>query len=188
MGWLARRLAVTRGLAFVLAAVLVGSAGDAVLAQSRAAPRAALRLSAAAANWAIAGTWVYRSYLDRPDVMVGNDAQTALSLLFGEGTMTLRTTPGRVSGTFDMGGGYVLDLSGTVTTVNGRTFVHMKGPGRAGTPTAGWEYDYDGVLTERWPTGVNQIPAIVGTVLRAKPHGACCPAGVTASFISVKKP
>lgn len=188
MGWIARRAVLARGLALGFAAATLVASGSDALAQSRSVPRPLARPFSIRTAWSIAGTWVYRSYLNRPDVMVGSDPQTALSLLFGEGVMTLQTpSAGQVTGTFDMGGGYVLDLSGTVTTVNGRLWVHLKGPGRAGTPTAGWEYDYDGAVTERWPQGVNQIPAITGTVLRAKPHGACCPAGFTASFIAVKK-
>lgn len=184
----ARAVRGTAALAFAAALLSTAAPG---LAQSRVqdarAATASYKLSRSA-SWAIAGTWVYRSYLNRPDVMVGSDPQKALALIFGEGVMTLQTpSPGHVTGTFDMGGGYVLDLKGTVTTSGGRTSVHMNGPGRAGTPTAGWEYDYDGTVTEKWPTGVGQIPAITGTVLRAKPHGACCPAGVTASFILVKK-
>ena len=143
-------------------------------------------------TWPLAGKWLYRSYVNRPDVVINDDAQSAakaLSLLFGEGVMTL-TTPsaGKIAGTFDMGGGYVLDLTGTVqTSATGRTAMHIIGLGRPTTPTAGWEYDYDAVVVERWPKGVNQIPAIVGSVFRAKPHGTA-PAGVVASFIAVKQP
>jgi hypothetical protein len=36
----------------------------------------------------IRGTWLYRSYLNKPDVTVGDNPTTALSLLFGEGIMT----------------------------------------------------------------------------------------------------
>jgi hypothetical protein len=145
------------------------------------------------ATWPLAGKWLYRSYHNRPDVVINDDkdsAAKALSLLFGEGVMTL-TTPsaGKIVGTFDMGDGYVLDLTGTVTTsATGRTAIHLVGPGRPNTPTAGWEYDYDAVVVERWPKGVNQIPAIVGSVFRAKPHGPASPAGVVGSFIAVKQP
>jgi hypothetical protein len=65
--------------------------------------------------------------------------------------------------------------------------VEIVGAGRNGTGTAGWEYDYRGQLAYQWPNGVNQVPALVGTVIRAKPHGAS-PAGYVASFIAVKQP
>ena len=189
MGCVIDAAAVTRrGIALAFAAAIV-ALGPGATAQSRVphVPAAAMRAVLLPRPWTLAGTWVYRSYLNRPDVIVGNDPAKALALLFGEGIMTLQTpSAGHVTGTFDMGGGYVLDLSGTVTTTASRTFVHMKGPGRAGTPTAGWEYDYDGVLAERWPGGVGQIPAIVGSVFRAKPHGTS-KAGLVASFIAVKQ-
>ena len=140
-------------------------------------------------GWSIPGKWTYRSWVDSPNVMINGDPNTALSLLFGEGVMTLSSpAAGKVAGTFDMGGGYVLDLTGTTTAGGtGQTFIHMAGLGRAGTPTAGWEYDYDGITTERWPKGVAQIPAFTGSVFRAKPHDGN-PAGLVASFIAVKKP
>jgi hypothetical protein len=65
--------------------------------------------------------------------------------------------------------------------------LHMAGMGRAGTPTAGWEYDYHGWLAYQWPNGKDQVPAIVGSVVRAKPHGNA-PAGYVASFVAVRRP
>ena len=86
-----------------------------------------------------------------------------------------------------MGGGYVLDLKGTMqTTGSGDTYVEIFGTGRAGTKTDNWEYDYRGWTTPKWPNGVNQVPSIVGTVIRAKPHDGGA-AGVVASFIAVKR-
>jgi hypothetical protein len=46
------------------------------------------------------------------------------------------------------------------------------GSGRPGTNTDGWEYDDDGHLAHPSPNGVNQVPALVDSVIRAKPHGA----------------
>jgi hypothetical protein len=57
--------------------------------------------------------------------------------------------------------------------------------GRQGTPTDGWEYDYVGYLASTWPNGIGQVPAIVGTVIRAKPHGQS-KAGFVASFVCDK--
>jgi hypothetical protein len=59
------------------------------------------------------------------------------------------------------------------------------GKGRPGTSTEHLFYDYDGSLTEPWPDGVNQVPAITGSVIRVKPHDGK-PAGLVASFIAVK--
>ena len=136
----------------------------------------------------IAGKWTYRSYLNNPALIDGNP-QKALANIFGEGTFTLAMpTPDTVAGTFDMGGGYLLDLQGQVT-IEGNGFEALKiaGLGRAGTPTEGWEYDYYAVPGYAWPAGVNQVASIVGTVLRAKPHNGG-PAGLTASFIAVRQP
>jgi hypothetical protein len=133
----------------------------------------------------LAGKWTYRSYLNNPE-LVGDDAQTALSLIFGEGVFTFETPTSRIIlGTLDMGGGYVLDLEGAVDPdCDGPSTIAIKGFGRDGTPTAGWEYDYHGWPGYMWPDGVDQVASIVGTIVRAKPHNGE-PAGVTASFIAV---
>jgi hypothetical protein len=157
----------------------------------------------------LAGKWTYRSYLNRANVIVNADPDPAVqalvpiygqgiataelstrafSLIFGEGIMTFDPPSGNaVTGTFDMGGGYVLDLKGTMqTTASGDTYLEIFGTGRAGTKTDNWEYDYRGWTTPKWPNGVNQIPSIVGTVIRAKPHDGGA-AGVVASFIAIKQ-
>ncbi len=88
-----------------------------------------------------------------------------------------------------MGGGFFLDMTGTVKwqTYVSPTIFEISGKGRAGTPTDGWQYDYVGYLTWEWPNGIGQVPAIVGTVIRAKPHGTA-KAGYVASFIASKQP
>ena len=162
---------------------------------------------AATSDNSLAGQWTYRSYLNRADVIVSDDpepavrnlaalfgqgstannAAKALSLIFGEGIMTFDPPSGNaITGNFDMGGGYVLDLKGTMqTSASGEITVELYGTGRAGTPTANWEYDYKAFMAPKWPNGVNQIPTLVGTVIRAKPHDGQ-PAGVVASFIAIK--
>lgn len=86
-----------------------------------------------------------------------------------------------------MGGGFVLDLKGTMqTTASGDIVVDLVGTGRAKTPTENWEYDYKASTTPKWPNGVDQIPTLAGTVIRAKPHNGGA-AGVVASFISIKQ-
>jgi len=126
----------------------------------------------------IAGSWAYKSYFNATDQPV-----------FGAGIFTFVTPSSTtLQGTFDMGSGLVLDLQGTVCPAaeNCPLSVEIVGTGRASTPTAGWEYDYHGYLAYQWPNGVNQVPALVGTVIRAKPHNGGA-AGVTASFIAVKQ-
>jgi hypothetical protein len=126
----------------------------------------------------LAGTWAYSSYLNTADQPV-----------FGAGLFTFQTpTDTTLTGTLDMGGGLVLDLQGTIqpATGQGPLTANVRGFGRAGTGTDGWEYDYYAFLGYQWPNGVDQVQSLVGTVLRAKPHNGN-PAGVTASFIAVRQ-
>lgn len=135
----------------------------------------------------ITGEWTYRSYLNSADLVT--DADTALAMIFGQGIFTFQTPSSTtLKGTFDMSGGLVLDLEGTIQQAgkDSPLTVQINGYGRAGTGTDGWEYDYYGFLAHSWPNGVNQVPALVGTVIRAKPHNGGA-AGVTASFVAVKR-
>jgi hypothetical protein len=50
-----------------------------------------------------------------------------------------------------------------------------------------WIYDYNGYYVTHWPNGVDQVEAIVGSVIRTIPHGATNPAGVVVSFYAVRK-
>jgi len=135
----------------------------------------------------LTGLWTYRSYVNSPDLVT--DADSALAMIFGQGIFTFQASSSNtLKGTFDMGGGLVLDLEGAIQQAgkDSPLTVQINGYGRAGTGTEGWEYDYYGFLAHPWPNGVNQVPAIVGTVIRAKPHNGGS-AGVTASFIAVKR-
>ena len=156
------------------------------------------------------GKWTYRSYLNRADILVNGNpdpavqaldpiygqgnagtassALKALNLVFGEGIMTFdRPSANNITGTFDMGGGFVLDLTGTIqNNAVGDIAVELYGTGRPGTPTDNWEYDYKATTTPKWSNGIDQIPTLVGTVIRAKPHGTA-KAGLVASFIAIKQ-
>jgi hypothetical protein len=154
------------------------------------------------------GKWTYRSYRNRADIVVNNDdpavvalvpllgqgATTAAywlkayNLIFGEGVMTYDPPVGNtLTGNFDMGGGYVLDLKGTMQTLpSGDIEIVVFGTGRPGTKTDNWEYDYRATTTPKWPSGINQVPSLVGTVIRAKPHDGGA-AGVVASFVAIKQ-
>ncbi|ANP90007.1 hypothetical protein [Rhizobium leguminosarum] len=139
-------------------------------------------------SFQLQGRWTYRSYRNDAALVAGNE-QKALQDIFGEGIFTLAVSNGKVTGALDMGSGYVLDLSGPVVPVSGgevQIAFTIIGTGRSGTPTAGWEYDYHGTDAFTWPKGIDQVPAIVGSVLRAKPHNGS-PAGYVASFIAIKR-
>jgi hypothetical protein len=137
----------------------------------------------------IAGTWTYRSYLNDP-ALVGSDPNKALALIFGEGVYTLaQHGEHAITGVLDMGGGYFLDVTGECRHAPDPAgfLLYLIGKGRAGTPTAGWQYNYQLLPDPMWREGVNQVPTLVGTTLRAVPHNGE-PAGVTASVIMVWAP
>jgi hypothetical protein len=134
----------------------------------------------------LAGKWTYRSYLNTA-ALVDRDKDKALAIIFGEGTYAFDPpTATALTGTLDLGNGRVLDLKGRITQTAPLS-VAISGYGRAGTPTDGWQYDYNASLAHQWPDGVDQTPALVGSVVRVKAHGSG-PAGVVASFIAVKQP
>ena len=120
---------------------------------------------------------------------VGNDAQKALSLIFGEGKLTIEATaPTLFRADLDFGGSG-MDLFGEIAEGAGinPTVLTITGAGRPKTSTAGWVYQYKGYVVPQWPEGDNQVPVIVGTVIRTVPHNGGA-AGVTASFVIVRAP
>jgi hypothetical protein len=163
------------------------------LAQAPSPPAASAPAAVAATDGAaLAGKWTYRSFHNNP-APVADDPNTApakaLALIFAEAVFTFEISSNTVlKGTIDWPGGG-LDLQGTILpgAAGAGPSVEIVGTGRPGTGTAGWEYDYRGQLAYQWPNGVNQVPALVGSVIRAKPHGPA-PAGYVASFIAVKRP
>jgi hypothetical protein len=134
-----------------------------------------------------AGVWRYRSFLNNP-APVGNDPAKLETILFAEALWTVKDAAVTVfDGELSFGPSNVMDLKGVVTVAqNGvAAHAHIVGKGRPGTSTEHLFYDYDGSLTESWPNGVNQVPAITGSVIRVQPHDGE-PAGLVASFIAVK--
>jgi hypothetical protein len=133
----------------------------------------------------LTGRWTYRSYNNDP-ALVGNDPSAALSLIFGEGVFDFGAGEGdHFSGELQLGGGYVMALQGEMLPGNGSGF-GIVGLGIEGTPTEGWRYDYHGAAAYQWPEGVDQVPSLLGTVIRVNAHGPGSPAGYTASFIAVR--
>lgn len=135
----------------------------------------------------ISGKWIYRSFHNNPE-KINNDPQNALNLLFGEGELTfISQEMNRWSATLSFGADYVMDLAGFIEDrglVDGFV-LHGTGVGRDNTNTAGWVYEYRGLVLSQWPAGVNEIPSIVGSVIRTVRHGNNA-SGKVASFIAVK--
>jgi len=126
------------------------------------------------------GTWTYRSLINNPDLGVSFD-----DLRFGMGTLVL-TEPslGKVAGSIG-GPGWSLALSGEV--IPGEpTQVLFTGTGEIGGET--WVYSYRGYVVPSWPNGVDQIDALVGSIIRDVPHsGGQAKAGYVASFYAVRQ-
>ncbi|MER9107500.1 hypothetical protein NKH95_26695 [Mesorhizobium sp. M0848] len=137
---------------------------------------------------AIVGTWTYRSFHNNPDPVNG-DPQKALDLFFAEAEFRFDAiSETEFKGVIDWGSGG-LDLTGIIKPGGADTPVAFAivGIGRSRSQTDGWEYDYNGCLAYKWPSGTKQVPSLVGSLIRAKPHNGA-PAGYTASFIAVRKP
>ena len=121
------------------------------------------------------GRWTYRSFHNDPE----------LSRPFGTGTLVLDESDyGRLSGSIG-GEGWNLSLAGGYTY--GNPFA-LRFQGSGYISGERWVYDYVGYLVPIWPNGVDQRPAIVGSVIRTVPHNnGQAPAGYVASFIAVKQ-
>ena len=128
---------------------------------------------------AFQGTWTYRSYRNNPNQDVEPNR-----LLFGMGSLVLtQPAPGCLGGSLG-GTGRSLDLDGDV--VDGDpTRLRWQGRGDIGGET--WVYDYLGYVVPDWPNGVDQMDAIVDTIVRSEPHSnGQAPAGVVALWIAVR--
>lgn len=136
----------------------------------------------------LSGTYTYRSFLNTPEPVSDFNklkfAQIELRLVVtADGTLT-----GKLM--FSTAPELFMALTGTVT---GDEHPHLvyDGRGLPGTEIADFHYSYDAVLLPTWPTAIGQVPTIAGTVLRVADHGAppnVAHAGVTASFLAVKRP
>jgi hypothetical protein len=130
----------------------------------------------------LVGTWTYRSFRN-----VAEHVEPLDRLLFAEATLRIDEAPfGTFAGSLDMGEAGTLTMKGSAGY--GTPFaVRFQGVGHAGV-SDGWVYDYIGYLVPAWPNGVNQVPAIVGSVIRTVDHSnGQAKAGVVASFVAVKQ-
>jgi hypothetical protein len=140
-------------------------------------------------NGDLAGQWTYRSFLNNPDP-VGDDAQAALALIFGEGVLTIETASPEAGfkASLSFGGDAVMDLVGTMAAASGTipAVIAANGSGRTGSPIADFRYDYLFYPAPDWPDGIDQRPTLIGTVVRAADHGSARK-GATASTVTVRQ-
>jgi hypothetical protein len=134
------------------------------------------------------GSWSYRSFNNDPDLSIAfNDLQ------FGLGTIVIEEAPMQLlQGTIG-GDGWSLTLKGAREYGNP---MHVRFQGTGIINGEQWIYDYDGYLVPAWPNGVQQVPAMVGSIVRTVPHSGSPPkgggaapvhpAGVVASWYAVR--
>ena len=134
------------------------------------------------------GSWTYRSLLNDTDTNTSfNDLQ------FGLGTIVIEEAPMQLlKGTIG-GPGWSLDLKGSRQY---GTPMRVRFQGKGVINGEEWIYDYEGYLVPAWPNGVQQVPAMIGSIVRTVPHSGSAPkgggpppihpAGVVASWYAVK--
>jgi len=131
---------------------------------------------------ALEGTWTYRSFISDPDVNKPfNDIR------FGAGILRIESAGGgQFRGRLDFGEEFQLALRGWTSYGNPVTVVFQGRGDKSGS--SDWVYDYRGFYAPQWPQGVDQRPAIIGSIVRSQPHsGGAAPAGVVACWIAVKQ-
>jgi hypothetical protein len=138
----------------------------------------------------LSGLWTYRSFLNDPKLLYPTAPPTLPELILQEALVELGTpTSTTLQGGIDwLGrGDFVLDLRGWNQPVGDEpSKFGIVGTGRPGTNTEGMEYHYEGHLTPKWPNGINQVPALVGSLIRGKPNPES--PGRSLPFIAVKQP
>lgn len=134
-------------------------------------------------NGVLVGNWTYRSFYNDPDAATPLDA-----LELGAGTITIERAPMNEFKGLIGGEGWQLKLKGSTNYGNPFT-VRFQGTGVVGGEQ--WIYDYIGYLALPWPNGVDQRPALVGSIVRTIPHksssGGVSPAGVVGSWFAVRQ-
>lgn len=135
----------------------------------------------------LTGYYTYRSFLNMQD-----PADDFNRIRFGQGELFLWVAPdGSIQGTLGFPADPLaiekdfMDVTGRVTDWSPPT-LELEGLGRPGSGTEAFDYKYQVSLAPSLPNAERQRSALVGTVMRAKPHDDA-PAGFTASVIAVKR-
>ncbi len=140
-------------------------------------------MSATNMHTILEGMWSYRSLNNDPNLSTSfNDLE------FGQGTIRIDSSPLNEFSGLIFGPGWELDLKGSINY--GDPFcLRFQGKGVIGGNE--WIYNYVGYMVNPWINGINQVPAIVGSIVRVIPHpggdGGLHPAGVVASWYAVKQ-
>ena len=132
----------------------------------------------------LVGLWTYRSLLNDPNV-----ATAFNNLEFGRGTIRIDAAPDGVLSGLIYGPGWSLQLNGSI---NGGYPGVVRFQGKGVVSGEEWIYDYLGFVVPPWPNGVDQRPAITGSIVRTIPHsgsnpGTVSPAGVVCSWYAVRQ-
>jgi hypothetical protein len=129
------------------------------------------------------GRWTYRSLLNDPDL-----AKAFNDLEFGRAILEI------IPGPLELLTGTIGDTGWSLTLKGSRAYgtpmrARFQGVGLVNGER--WIYDYEAFLVPHWPNGVDQRPALVGSVIRTIPHsggkpGTIAPAGVVCSYYAVR--
>jgi hypothetical protein len=174
------RRAVLRGIG----GLAVVAAGAVAQQTTAAAPESGITkeiLMAQTGVAALTGSWTYRSFVNNPTAGVAFN-----SLRFAEAELVIDPfEPGSFTGRLVLGPGAEMALTGASSFGNPFT---VRFQGRGASPgIEDFVYDYIGYLVPVWPNGVDQVPAIVGSVVRTEPHSGGAEPGQFASWIAVKR-
>jgi hypothetical protein len=149
-------------------------------------------------TWELSGLWTYRSFLNDLAFFweYKPSPQDLGELILQEAVFKLETPTSTTLQGRTTEGHLALDLNGTVQPgeEGEPSSFQITGIGtwRPDTNTTDLEYHYQGHLTRNWRNGVEQRPALVGSVIWAKPQvfsdgSVAAPAGYVAPFIAVKR-
>ena len=128
------------------------------------------------------GKWIYRSLVNHKVLNT-----PFANLQFGLGIIDFKKIVGSriLDASLDMGNNLVLTIDGEIVKEGSVTCLKWRGTGVAGSPTAGWIFDYQAYLAPTWKKATDKTPILIGSVLRVVPHSGV-PAGVTGTFYLVK--
>jgi hypothetical protein len=132
----------------------------------------------------LVGLWTYRSFINDPELSTPFE-----NLEFGRANIRIDEAPAGVLVGRLYGPGFSLTLNGSI---NGGYPGVVRFQGRGVVGGEEWIYDYLGFVVPPWPNGIDQRPAITGSIVRTLPHSGgapktVSPAGVVCSWFAVRQ-